>query len=220
MTSEDAGQTWSAPRRLPDGIMGPIKNKPVQLANGTIICPSSSEHDGWRVHFELTRDLGNTWRKSEPVNDGKEFAAIQPSILLHKGDMLQAIGRTRQGKLFQIWSEHGGEQWGKMNATSLPNPNSGTDAVTLKDRRHLLVYNHTPKGRTPLNVAVSKDGKRWLAALVLEDEPGEYSYPAVIQTSDGMVHSTYTWKRERVRHAIIDPAKLRLRPMRNGEWPE
>src|SRR5690349_2893269 len=29
ITSDDAGKTWSAPRRLPDGIFGPIKNKPI-----------------------------------------------------------------------------------------------------------------------------------------------------------------------------------------------
>ena len=73
----------------------------------------------------------------------------------------------------------------------------------------LLVYNHAPRGRSPLNVAISKDGKSWQAALVLENEPGEYSYPAVIQTKDGMLHVTYTWKREKVRHAVIDPARLK-----------
>jgi predicted neuraminidase len=69
--------------------------------------------------------------------------------------------------------------------------------------------------------AVSFDGKEWQAALVLEDEPGgEFSYPAVIQTSDGLVHITYTWKRRRVKHVIIDPVKLEPLPMPGGEWPK
>ena len=106
-----------------------------------------------------------------------------------------------------------------MTLTSLPNPNSGLDAVTLKDGRHLLVYNHTTKGRSPLNVAVSTNGTEWQAALVLESAPGEYSYPAVIQTSDGLVHITYTWKRQRVRHAIVAPEKLEPHPMPGGMWP-
>ncbi len=219
-TSADAGKTWSSATRLPDGILGPIKNKPVQLANGDILSPTSSEHDGWRVHFERSHDLGKTWEKTAPVNDGKEFGAIQPSILFHGADRLGAVGRTRQGKVFQVWSEDGGKSWGKLGATSLPNPNSGTDAVTLKDGRHLLVYNHTAKGRSPLNVAVSRDGKDWQAALVLESEPGEYSYPAVIQTADGLVHATYTWKRQRVRHVVLDPAKLELKAMVDGAWPK
>jgi predicted neuraminidase len=82
----------------------------------------------------------------------------------------------------------------------------------LKDGRHLLVYNHTAKGRTPLNVAVTRDGQKWEAAHVLESEPGEYSYPAIIQTADGLVHITYTWRRQRIKHVVIDPAKLQTRP--------
>lgn len=221
ITSDDGGKTWSEPRRLPEDISGPVKNKPVQLPNGDLLCPTSTEDAGWRVHFERTPDLGRTWQIIGPVNDGKEFGAIQPSILFHKDGRLQAVGRTRQGKVFQITSSDEGRTWDRMTATVLPNPNAGTDALTLRDGRHLLVYNHTPKGRSPLNVAVSNDGQAWQAALVLEEEPGkEFSYPAVIQTSDGMVHVTYTWKRQRVKHAVLDPAQLALRPMPGGEWPK
>lgn len=223
-TSDDGGKTWSKPRRLPDGILGPIKNKPVQLANGDILCPSSTEGEaGWRVHFERTSDLGRTWKSTPPVNDGKEISAIQPSILFYPGSRLQTLGRTKQGKIFEVWSDDNGKTWGKMTLTSLPNPNSGIDAVTFKDGRQLLIYNHnaTPKGRSPLNVAVSRDGKEWLAASVLEDEPGsEFSYPAVIQSSDDLVHITYTWKRQRIKHVVIDPAKLVLRAMPGGDWPK
>jgi predicted neuraminidase len=91
--------------------------------------------------------------------------------------------------------------------------------VTLKDGRHLLVYTHVAKGRSPLNVAVSQDGQSWQASLVLEREPGEYSYPAVIQANDGRVHVTYTWKRQRIKHAVLDPARFELRAMPDGEWP-
>jgi predicted neuraminidase len=219
-TSDDAGKTWSDARRLPAGILGPIKNKPVQLAGGDILCPSSTEHDGWRVHFERSADGGKTWKATAPLNDGKEVAAIQPSVLSHKGGKLQAVGRTRQGKVFETWSEDGGKTWGALALTALPNPDSGLDAVTLADGRQLLVYNHTAKGRSPLNVAVSEDGKGWKAALVLEGEPGEYSYPAVIQAADGLVHVTYTWKRERIKHVVLDPKKLVLRDMADGKWPK
>jgi hypothetical protein len=113
------------------------------------------------------------------------------------------------------------DESGEISLTELPNPNSGTDAVTLKDGRHLLIYNHTAKGRSPLNLAVSKDGKVWEAALVLEDEPKkEFSYPAIIQTSDGLVRITYTWKRQKAKHVVIDPAKLVLKPIVNGQWPK
>lgn len=228
-TSDDDGKTWSKPVRLPEGILGPIKNKPVQLANGDILCGSSTEGDGgWRVHFERTKDFGKTWTATPPVNDGKEIGAIQPSILFLKGGGLEAVGRTRNDKIFQIIFGDGGKTWGKMTLTDLPNPDSGTDAVTLRDGRQFLVYNHNirtgsnNKGRSPLNVAVSSDGKNWFATLVLEDDPNApngFAYPAVIQTGDGLVHITYTWERKRIKHVVIDPAKLDLQPMPHGEWP-
>jgi predicted neuraminidase len=59
------------------------------------------------------------------------------------------------------------------------------------------------------------------AALALENEPGaEFSYPAIIQTGDQPVHITYTWKRQRIKQVIIDPAKLVLRDTIRGEWPQ
>jgi predicted neuraminidase len=212
-TSDDGGKTWGDARRLGEGLIGPVKNKPVQLADGTILAGSSTEHDGWRVHFERSDDGGRTWQIVGPVNDGQEFSAIQPSILFLGGDRLMALGRTRQGKVFQITSDDLGQSWGEMTASPLPNPNAGTDALTLDDGRHLIVYNHTTRGRSPLNVAVSVDGRDWRAALTLESDPGEYSYPAVIQTSDGRVHVTYTWKRQRVKHVVLDPDRLQLHPL-------
>jgi predicted neuraminidase len=230
-TSTDDGQTWSSARRLPEGILGPIKNKPVQLANGDILSPSSIEgNGGWRVHFERSRDFGQTWQATPAVNDPKEIAAIQPSLLIHGGtNHLQAVGRTKQSRVFTISSEDGGITWGRMSLLDLPNPDSGTDAVTLHDGRQLLVYNHNlrtgsnNKGRSPLNVAVSHDGKEWSAALELEndpDAPNGFAYPAVIQTGDGLVHVTYTWHRQRIKHVVLDPKQFKLRPIHDGKWSE
>jgi predicted neuraminidase len=220
MRSADAGRTWSPPERLPDGILGPIKNKPIQLDNGVIVAGSSTEHDGWRVHFERSTDGGRTWTKTPPLDEGRTAGAIQPSILTHPDGRLQAIGRSRAGRVFETWSSDEGRSWSALELTSLPNPNAGLDAVTLRDGRMLVVYNHTERGRSPLNVAVSRDGRVWEAALVLEDAPGlEFSYPAVIQASDGLVHVTYTWRRQRIKHVVIDPAALVTKPIDASEWP-
>lgn len=203
-TSTDGGRTWSEARRLPEGILGPIKNKPLELAGGELLCPSSSESDGWRIHFERTSDLGLTWTRTGPLNDGKEFGAIQPTILRGAGGSLVALCRSRQKRITEVSSADGGKTWTSMRATSLPNPNSGIDAVTLADGRHLLVYNPRERGRSPLIVALSSDGKEWSACATLEDAPGEFSYPAVIQAADGKAHVTYTWKRQRVRHVVLE----------------
>ncbi|HEY4320744.1 MAG TPA: sialidase family protein [Gemmatimonadales bacterium] len=221
-SSRDAGETWSAPLRLPPGILGPIKDKPVLLSDGTIISPSSTESPDnppvWRIHFERSVDDGRNWTSVVPT--GKEIDAIQPSILVHGKGRLQAIGRTRAGRIFETWSTDNGVHWSELALTVLRNPNSGIDAVTLRDGRQLVVYNHSATGRSPLNVAISRDGKLWSAAVVLEDTPGaEFSYPAVIQAADGLVHITYTGNRTRIRHVVIDPKLLRGVPMPTGEWP-
>lgn len=223
-TSDNGGKTWSTPWRLGTNsklgepnknLLGPIKNKPIQLADGSILCPSSSEHQGWRVHFEITKDLGKSWNVIGPINDASEFNAIQPSILTHPNNHLQILCRTKEKVIASSWSDDGGQSWGPLTAISLPNPNSGTDAVTLKDGRHLLVYNHSTRssaknGRQVLNVALSQDGKLWSPILTLENEGHRagYSYPAVIQASDGKVHVTYTWRRLSIKHVVLDPTKF------------
>lgn len=226
-TSKDGGITWSDARKLPDGYIGPVKNKPVLLNNGNLFCPSSKEGDGWKIHFEVTKDNSQTWRTVGPIA-GNGIDAIQPSILDHGKGKLQLLARSRNRALVESWSADNGETWSSLAKTSLPNNNSGTDAVTLKDGRHVLVYNHVlPPGnlakgpRTPLNVSVSKNGKTWYAALILEDSPiSQYSYPAVIQTADGMLHFIYTWRRQKIKHVVVDPSKLKLKKIKNGVWPK
>ena len=227
-TSKDGGITWSAQKALPEGFLGPIKNKPVLLKNGMFLCPSSTEVSNWKIHFETTTDNGKTWKMIDPVSNGEMQGAIQPSILFHKHDSLQVLCRSRDRAILETWSTDNGLTWSPLSKTTLPNNNSGIDAVTLRDGRQLLVYNHVlPPGnenkgvRTPLNVAVSKDGKKWYAALILEDSPvSQYSYPSIIQTKDGLVHIVYTWRRQRIKHVVVDPTKLKLMEIKNGEWPK
>ncbi|RZK33435.1 MAG: sialidase, partial [Hymenobacter sp.] len=227
-TSPDNGLTWSAAQALPEGFIGPVKNKPVLLKNGTLLSPTSTEGSGgWLVHFEATPDFGKTWTMTAPVPNGATQGAIQPSILTYKDGRLQALCRSRDRAILETWSTDQGKTWSPLTKTTLPNNNSGTDAVTLQDGRQLLVYNHVlPPGtlakgpRTPLNVAVSKDGKTWYAVAILEDSPiSQYSYPSVIQTQDGLVHFVYTWRRQRIKHAVLDPRKMQLVKIENGEWP-
>jgi predicted neuraminidase len=227
-TSKDGGITWSAQQALPEGYLGPIKNKPV-LIGKYLFCPTSTEgKGGWNIHFEVTPDFGKTWKQITVAKGPDSLEGIQPSILKHKDGRLQILARSRNRAVLESWSSDQGMTWTPLAKTSLPGNNSGTDAVTMKDGRQVLVYNHVlPPGklakgaRTPLNVSVSKDGKTWYAALILEDSPiSQYSYPSVIQTSDGMLHFIYTWRRLRIKHAVVDPKKMKLVEIRNGEWPK
>jgi alpha-L-rhamnosidase len=208
------GATWEEREPLPPGFLGPIKNKPV-LLDGVLVCPSSTENQGWRVHFEFTKDNGRTWSRSDMLNDGKTITGIQPSILIHGNLKLQAICRSMDGVLNETWSYDNGRTWSMLQPTTMPNNNSGIDAITLRNGMHVLVYNHvkSKKGewgpRSPINLALSDNGLVWHRSLVLFDEPGaEFSYPYIMEASDGLLHIVYTWKRRKIRHVVIDPAKL------------
>ena len=218
--SDDAGRTWSEAVPLPDDILGPIRAKPYQLKNGTLLAGSSTEHDGWVAHMEHF-DPGNPhnwsrrqlasreqWQRSVPLNNSEDFGAIQPTILDHGDGQFQALFRSRQGVITESWSNDSGITWDPMVRTSLPNPSAGIDALSLKNGQHLLIYNPTTHGREKLAVAVSSNGKDWTLIHVLEDGDGEYSYPSAIQTTNGLVHITYTWKRTRIKHVVLDPKLL------------
>ena len=220
--SSDEGDHWGRPERLPDGVLGPIKNKPVVLADGSWLSPSSREegtadHNRWSIRMERSNDRGRSWQVGDPIASPTHLDAIQPSVLSHRDGRLQIVARTRQGVLATSRSTDRGVTWSPLAAIDLPNPDAGIDAVTLADGRQLLVYNDSMLAasgagpRWPLSVALSDDGVRWRKVLTLEKKPmpDGYAYPAVIQTRDGLVHLTYTYNRTRIRYAVIDPRRLR-----------
>jgi len=210
--SSDDGETWSAPERLPENILGPIKNKPIQLKNGNILCPSSVESvdaKKWTVHLEITDKNLTKWEKIEIAADDS-VGVIQPTILQHKDGRLQMLCRSRQNVIYETWSKDEGKSWSKLCPTKTPNPNSGIDAETLKNGEFILIYNPLLQGkdwfygRNVLNAAISKDGENWEDIFQLENErEGEFSYPAVIQASDGTIHITYTDRRKNIKHVVL-----------------
>lgn len=235
--SKNKGKSWSAPEALPVGFLGPIKNKPV-VVDGKLICPSSTEVGGWKLHFEISDDWGKTWRTTGPIPadealhtqymtpDGlsgdstkmQPLITIQPAILQLADGRLQALARTRNGFMATTYSDDKGETWSRVTLMkNLPQNNSGVDAVTMADGSHVLIYNHfftipaTPKGvRTPLDIAWSADGQQWQHVICLEDSPvKQYSYPSIIQGRDGMLHAVYTWRRQRIKYVKINPALLK-----------
>ncbi len=212
-TSDDGGFGWSEPSILPAGLLGPIKNKPMQLADGRIVSGSSVEsYHAWSVWIEVSDDQGRSWRKAGPVALPDEpFGVIQPTIFETGAGHLRLLARSsrRVGFVCTAESRDFGTTWSQATRTELPNPNSGLDAVRLDDGRIVLCHNPVQAGRTPLVLSVSgDDGIRWRQSLVLESGPGEYSYPAIIQARDGHIHLTYTWRRERIRHVVVDPSEL------------
>lgn len=201
--SIDDGKSWSEPIKIPDNMLGPIKNKPVRLSDGTIMYPTSIETmEMWNIYVETSdQDLKN-WRKI--AIDNNNFNAIQPTILLHKNNRIQMLCRSKEKKILETWSKDMGETWTSVTATSLPNNNSGIDAVTCSNGLHLLVYNPITKGRNKLSLAGSYDGKIWEDLMILENQTeGEFSYPAIIQSRDGTIHITYTYNRNTIKYVHL-----------------
>lgn len=180
----------------------------MELEDGTILSPSSSEQDGWKLFIERSVDYGEHWQRIGPLPGADQFSAIQPALLVWPGGRIQLLARSAQGKIVESESNDAGLSWSRLKSTNLPNPNSGIAAIMLRDGRALLVYNPSRWRRSPLVVASSEDGEHWRDVLALEQGWGEYSYPSVTQSADELVHIVYTWRRERIRHVVIDPARL------------
>jgi predicted neuraminidase len=236
--SDDEGRTWSAEERLPEGILGPIKDKPLVLSDGTIVSGSSVENEKWTVWIERSADGGKTWTKFGPVTlpesidvpyDGTKAVSaeapglgrsldevgqtnlyppskttmgiIQPTIVQLGGRHLRFYARSqsRAARIAAADSFDAGKTWTQPHFIDLPNPNSGIDAVRLQDGRIVLVFNNSYDQRTPLNLALSRDGEHFRIFKTLEDGPGEYSYPAIIEAKNGDLLLTYSWRRETIR---------------------
>ncbi|MBR3440874.1 MAG: exo-alpha-sialidase [Bacteroidales bacterium] len=215
-TSYDGGQTWPEEYIFPQGMLGAIKDKPVMLPSGRIICPSSEEirvpgqkEVAWTVHFEISDDGARTWKKVGPVEKDDTVRVIQPTILIHEDGTLEALCRSSNGKLAVTYSHDNGDNWSKLELTDFPNNNSGIDVLTLPDGRFVMVAN--PVGtdwgeRYPLCVYISKDGLNWKEIANLASDPVEegYCYPCIIYGSDGALHIAYTWDRVKIRYARIE----------------
>lgn len=234
MWSADEGKTWSKPEQMPAGLLGPIRAKPLVLANGTVVSGSSVEaYKTWAVWIERSVDNAETWKKVGPmvVTEGQDKAEppypeppmdsvelrkkdhgprsfegiIQPSVVRMGGKHLRfyARSKTLAAKVVVADSFDDGVTWSKTHFIDVPNNNSGLDVVALKDGRVVMIFNDTPRGRSPLNLAVSRDGEHFRVFATLEEGAGEYSYPALIQDANGDLDMTYTWHRTAIKHVHL-----------------
>jgi predicted neuraminidase len=235
--SDNEGKTWSPAEHLPAGLIGPVRAKPLVLPDGAIISGSSTEtYHSWAVWIERSIDNGKTWTRTGPFvppadaihpNAGRDASTtsshapaspkwnqttgiIQPSVVSLAGTHLRFYARSTSdiARITVADSFDNGVTWTTARPIDVPNPNSGIDAVALKDGRVMLVFNNTTTGRTPLNLAVSEDGEHFRVFDTLEDGPGEYSYPAIIQGSNDDLYITYTWNRKSIRFVRVPLTRI------------
>lgn len=217
--SRDGGATWSTPSPLVPGDRGgrgAVRCKPIRLASGEWIAGASRERwRRWDAFFDRSPDGVHDWRATRDVAiDHFRFGGkglIQPTLWTSGADAVHALFRSTDGFIHRADSADGGRSWTRPRALPIPNNNSGIDAVRLPDGRVVLACNPVPGNwaeRTPLSLLVSNDGgETWHGRLDVETAPGEYSYPALIETTAG-VALTYTWNRRRIAFAEIAANEL------------
>jgi predicted neuraminidase len=216
--SDDEGTTWSPVEHLPAGLYGPIRAKPLVLPDGVVVSGTSVESYGsWAAWIERSTDNAKTWTRIGPISlhtpapqAPGDYGIIQPTVIDLGNDHLRLYSRStlQIGRICVADSNDGGSTWANARPLDVPNPNSGIDVVRLKDGRFVLAYNNTRSGRTPLNLGISEDGEHFQSFRILENGPGEFSYPALIVARNGDLLLTYTWKRQKIRFVQIPAAEI------------
>lgn len=213
--STDGGKTWEKAEILHAGLLGPIKNKPIEV-KGAILSPTSVEsYRAWCAWVERSTDDGKTWSRHGPIAvPGKPRGLIQPTLFVtSKGGLIALCRSSGIGRVCQAESSNGGLTWTDARPTELLNPGSGIDGVTAKGGAFYLAYNDSRMTRWPLKLARSTDdGKTWKNVVTAEDKAAltdEFSYPALIQSSDGKLHLSYTWNRTHIKHLVYDPKSFK-----------
>ncbi len=158
--SRDGGYHWSQEEKLPFGIIGPTKNKPLIIGEDTLVCGSSRESlFSWDCLIEITKDEGKTWNRSNRIGiKDSVYGIIQPALFLKKNGSLAFVCRARKiGKTCLSQSDHTGCIWSEAIPIDLPTPTSGLDIVNLTDGNLIAIYNHSSHHRYPLSIAMSTD---------------------------------------------------------------
>jgi predicted neuraminidase/peroxiredoxin len=194
-TSEDNGLSWSPDREMTELPSGLPRNIPIRLADGNLLLPLSAR----KSFLADTSDEGITWRVAGELPVGGQVTLIETL-----DSSLLAFIRSRP-HILRSMSHDRGATWSSPVETELPCPGSGIALCRLASGNLVLAFNNSSEDRTPLCIARSTDeGQTWEPPLALESNPGEYSYPCVIQTADGRIHVTYTYRRYSIMHVELN----------------
>ena len=203
--SEDNGYTWSADKLFPLDTTGWLpRNLPIHLATGELVLPLSDERNNRDLSFfVITKDAGATWVRSANIPNAQSQGE-QPTVAPRPDGSLLAFLRTGP-RLLQSESFDRGMTWSPAKLTDFKNPDAAISLRALRNGNLVLAWNNQERGRSPLHIARSTDGgKTWSNPLMLESNPGEYSYPSVFQSSDGLIHVVYTYRRYSIKHVVFN----------------
>jgi predicted neuraminidase len=188
LRSEDRGKTWELIGDLgKEADAHLIQPTVVMLKDGTLMAYMRSQED--YIFVTYSQDRGRSWSKPEPTSLPNPNSGI---------DMV----RLKSGNLALVY-----------NPTKSIRDASKTDSsivgdIPVEDLGRITGFNVWGP-RTPLDLVLSTDeGKTWPHRVRLEEGSGAFSYPAVIQSRDGTIHITYTYKRTHIRHVRIKEEEI------------
>lgn len=226
MLSQDGGKTWGDLHGYPQNPAGgPVRSKPIRLANGALLAPNSDEVTDWLPRVDISYDEGETFEFFAPIPvnltdpDAPNYitgrGAIQPTLWESKPGHVHALLRTSCGQIYRSDSRDSGRTWCQAYSTGFPNNNSGIDVIQDKTGRLFLCCNPVSGdfvARTPISIYFSSDqGKNFQLFTILDDEPlnpftgatAEFSYPS-LAIRGNQLHAAYTHQRRSIAHWQCD----------------
>ncbi len=174
------------------------RTHPQELPSGRILVPMYSDGYSFGI-MAISDDGGYTWTASEPIIG---YGCIQPSVVRKVDGTLVAYLRDNgppPKRAHISFSKDDGMTWTPARDTDIPNPGTSLEVIRLRSGAWIMVYNDLEQGRYSLVAALSDDeGATWKWKRHLDGNPGrklpnQYHYPSVMQSSDGMIHVTYSF---------------------------
>ncbi|MEA3334292.1 MAG: sialidase family protein [Chloroflexota bacterium] len=225
VTSTDFGTAWRSDTMFREETGWTTRNNLLLLSNGSILFPLSDNVRGGAICL-LSGDGGHNWQEGEMIASSPKNE--QPAVVQLSDNSLLAYMRTggKGGLCWQSRSFDLGQSWAPAEPGPFKNPNSAMAMIRLTGGSLVAVYNDSDdhRFRTPLNVALSVDeGRTWPCVRSLETGNGrfnylgisvdgqesvEFSYPAITQNSEGLIHIVYTNCRRNIRHVMCNEAWL------------
>ncbi len=202
VVSRDDGKTWSDGKNLVFYPGNLPRNIPIKVGDHQMLVPLF-------IDFWYEMNLVGSYTALITYKDGKviekhyasvdDFDAIQPTVVKLPDGKILLLARDKSDQFVRkSYSNNNGKSWEPATITQVPNPGAAISAIYIDEMKTvLLAYNHSQKARNPLSLAISEDGgESFIRVTDLENKPGDqsasFSYPALIRTSDGMIHAIWS----------------------------
>lgn len=205
--SLDRGLTWSEPREIVGPLGANVRFSPLRTAEGELLLPAYDDLLNRSLFFAWD---GAAWGLRSTITTSVLFPNIQPAVVRLTDSSLLSV--MRGGAKTWLWASRSydhGRTWTTPVNSGFPNDNSSTALLRLHNGDLVMAYNEPHQSGHPLYAGLSADeGRTWLPLRTLTTGPGKYSYPALAEGPDGLIHLLYSDDRKRIGHIEMNRAFL------------